>query len=399
MLAKRGGRILRSVVAAVMLAVLAPIAASASAQDGVTSAQDGVTWVGRWLFGDGAAVATYAGSMVLLNFKHSSSVTADLSVLGSRGDQDLFISVAVDGGKPVRMGLGRGPHERVVLASGLSSGPHQVAIRKEGEPIFGALRFADPRLDVAGRWRAVADERPVVEVIGDSDATGICALGPDSPADASRIYRSRWASQSMSWVGLLEAELAGVGHPVDMVDLAISGSKTGSEAKSYSLTAPGYSSAPFLEYSQPDRRHASLVLMWGGANDRHAGGDTAAGVPVVYENLSSFQKGVYDQIAEIFSRNPDAKIVLLDYIDPTIPAWTAAYGQVVGLLPQEQQSKILYLHVYDPKGKSDACEIDPKGHPNASMHQSWAAQIFAWMMSPEVFGRLNFPSGEQWYDQ
>ncbi len=131
------------------------------------------------------------------------------------------------------MGLSRGSHERVVLASGLSSGAHQVVVRKEGEPVFGALRFADPKLDLGGRWRAVADDRPIVEVIGDSDATGICALGPDSPADASSIYNSQWASQSMSWVGLLEAELAGVGHPVDMVDLAISGSKTGSEAKSY----------------------------------------------------------------------------------------------------------------------------------------------------------------------
>jgi hypothetical protein len=59
---------------------------------------------------------------------------------------------------------------------------------------------------------------------------------------------------------------------------------------------------------------------------------------------------------------------------------------------------ILFLRVYDPKGKAHACEIDPKGHPNASMHRSWAAQIFLWMMSPEVFGRLDFPRGEQWYE-
>jgi hypothetical protein len=361
-------------------------------------ALDGVDWVGRWVMADGAAVATYAGSAVRLSFRHSSSVAADLTVLKSRGAQDLFISIAVDGGKPLRMGLSSGTHERVVLASGLSSGAHQVVLRKEGEPVFGALRFADPTLDPGGRWRAVPDDRPIVEVIGDSDATGICALGPDSPAESVSIYNSQWASQSMSWVGLLEAELAGVGHPVDMVDLAISGSKTGSEASSYGLAAPRYSDAPFLAYAQSGRAHASLVLLWGGANDRHAGGDTAGESPVSYEHLSKFQKGVYDQITEIFARNPDAKIALLDYIDPTIPAWRAAYDQVVGLLPEEQQKKILFLRVYDPKGKADACEIDPKGHPNLSMHQSWAAQIFAWMMSPDVFGRLDFPSGEQWYD-
>ena len=362
-------------------------------------AQDGVDWVGRWVIADDAAVATYAGSAVRLSFGHSSSVAADLTVLKSRGVQDLFISVAVDGGKPLRMGLSAGAHEHVVLASGLSSGAHQVVVRKEGEPVFGALRFAEPVLDPGGRWRAVADDRPIVEVIGDSDATGICVLGPDSPAESVSIYNSQWASQSMSWVGLLEAELAGAGHPVDMVDLAISGSKTRSEAKSYDLAAPRYSDAPFLAYSGSGRAHASLVLLWGGANDRHGGGDAARELPVTYELLSKFQKGVYDQIAEIMARNPDAKIVLLDYIDPTIPAWKAAYDQVVGLLPEEQQKKILFLRVYDPKGKADACEIDPKGHPNLSMHQSWAAQIFTWMMSPDVFGRLDFPSGEQWYDQ
>lgn len=361
-------------------------------------AQEGVNWIGRWLFADGSAVATYAGSTVLLGFKHSSSVAADLTVLESRGNQDLFISVAVDGGKPVRIGLRRGTHAQVLLASGLSSGAHTVAVRKEGEPIFGALRFANPKLDVAGRWRALEDHRPIVEVIGDSDATGICALGPDSPADADRIYRSQWAAQSLSWVGLLEAELAGVGHPVDMVDLAISGSKTGSEAKSYDLTAPGYSDASFSEYAQSGRKHASLVFMWGGANDRHGGGDTATGLPVTYAHLSKFQKGVYDQIGKITARNPDAMIVLLDYIDATIPTWKPAYDQVLGLLSDDERKKILFLRVYDPKGKADACEIDPKGHPNASMHQSWAAQIFLWMMSPDVFGRLDFPSGDQWYD-
>jgi lysophospholipase L1-like esterase len=296
------------------------------------------------------------------------------------------------------MGLGLGTHPRVVLASGLSSGAHRVAVRKEGEPIFGALQFANPKLGSGGRWRPLVDDRPIVEVVGDSDATGVCALGPDSPAEAVSIYNSRWASESSSWVGLLEADLAGVGHPVDMVDLAISGSTTGSESKSYDLAAPRYSHASFNAYAQPGHRHASLVLLWGGANDRHAGGDMADGLPAAYEHLSKFQRGVYDQITKIFARNPGAKIVLLEYIDLVIPAWKAAYDQVVGLLPEEQQKRILFLRVHDPKGKADACDIDPDGHPNLSMHQAWAAQIFTWMMSPQVFAQLDFPDGQQWYD-
>jgi len=361
--------------------------------------QDGVKLIGRWLPPQSAPTATYAGSTVLLQFRHSSTVAADLTVSDSRGAQALYISVAVDGGKPVRMALGRGPHPGFVLASGLSAALHVVAVRKEGEPYFGALQFANPRLDVAGRWSPAFDDRPIVEVIGDSDATGICVLGPVSPADAVGIYDSSWASQGHSWVGLLEAELAAVGHPVDMVDLAISGSKAEGEADTYDYTAPGYSRAKFTAYSAPGHEHASLVLMWGGGNDRHGGGDGASGSPAAYANLSAFQKGVYDQIAKVFARNPDVRIVLLEYIDGTIPDWTAAYAQVRSLFSESEQRRMFVLPVHDPKGTSDACEVDPRGHPNSSMHESWATQIFMWMMSPGVLRQLNLPDDPRWNDE
>jgi lysophospholipase L1-like esterase len=358
--------------------------------------QDGVKLIGRWLPPENAPVATYAGSVVLLSFKNSSNLSADFKVSNSKGSQELYLSVTVDGGKPMRIGLARGQHAGVVLASGLSHGAHVVAVRKEGEPYFGALQFSNPKLDLAGRWQTITDDRPVIEVIGDSDATGICALGPDSPERAANIYTSSWASEAVSWVGLLEAGLAAVGHPADMVDLAISGSKTESEAASYDYTAPGLSDAKFGEYSQPGRRHASLVFLWGGGNDRHGGGDVATASPPAYANLSRFQKGVYDQLTKIFARNPDVKVVLLQYIDPTIPDWNPAYEQVLSLLPEAERTRIFSLRVYDPKGKSDACEIDPKGHPNLSMHAAWAAQILAWMTSRDVLQQLGFPPGETW---
>jgi len=363
-----------------------------------TAQQAGVKLVGRWLSPQSAPTASYAGSTVLLNFSHSSTVVADLTVSDSRGAQALYISVTVDGGKPVRMALSRGPHPGFVLASGLSPLEHLVAVRKEGEPYFGTLQFASPRLDVAGRWLPVFDDRPIVEVIGDSDATGICVLGPDSPADAVGIYNSAWASQAHSWVGLLDAELAAVGRPVDMVDLAISGSKADGEADTYDYTAPGHSHAKFAEYSPPGHEHASLVFMWGGANDRHGGGDDASASPLAYAHLSSFQKGVYDQITKIFARNPNVRIVLLEYIDSTIPDWATAYTQVRSLFSESEQRRMFLLPVHDPKGKSDACEIDPKGHPNASMHESWATQIFMWMMSADVLRQLNLPD-PRWNDE
>jgi len=372
-----------------------PLLSSTSAM----AQQTGLKLVGRWLSPEGAPIATYAGSAVILGFTHSASVTADFRVSNSKGSQDVFVAVTVDGGKPVRLGLARGEHRRVILASGLSAGPHLVTVRKEGEPYFGALQFSNPKLDVAGRWQSVTDDRPIVEVIGDSDATGICALGPDSPAHAVSIYHSEWASETLSWVGLLDAGLAAVGHPVDMVDLAISGSTTESEAAAYDYTAPGYSNDRFGDYAQPGRKHASVVFMWGGANDRHGGGDVAAESPRTYANLSRFEKGVYDQLTKVFAHNPDVKVVLLDYIDDTIPDWKAAYEQVQRLFTENERNRIFFLRVYDPKGKSDACEIDPKGHPNLSMHATWAGQILAWMTSTDVLQKLEFPSGEQWSDQ
>ncbi|MGO9992628.1 MAG: hypothetical protein ACLPTF_08940 [Steroidobacteraceae bacterium] len=376
-----------------MLMWSALFAAPASAQ------QDGVKLVGRWLPPESAPTATYAGSTVVLSFKHSSSVSADFKVSNSKGGQDVFIAVSVDGGKPVRMGLSQGEHSGVLLASGLSGGPHVVAVRKEGEPKFGALQFSKPRLDVAGRWQPVTGDRPIIEVIGDSDATGICALGPDSPEDAVSIWNSAWASEAVSWVGLLEADLAAVGHPADVVDLAISGSKTRSEAESYDYTAPGYSDAKFGEYPPPGRKHVSLVFLWGGGNDHRGGGDVASGTgAIAYANLSTFQKGVYDQLTKIFARNPDVKAVLLGYIDPTIPDWKPAYDQVASLFSDDERKRIFFLPVRVPRGKQDACEIDPKGHPNVSLHSTWAAQILTWMLSKDVFPQLGFPSGQDWGD-
>jgi hypothetical protein len=374
------------------------LAAAAAAPHDVP--QQGVELIGRWLPPAYSPTATYAGSEVVLRFKHSSTVTADLTVSDTKGDP-LFVSVSVDGGVARRLGLTRGDHARVALAAGLSPGPHVVVVRKEGEPYFGALKVSNPRLDVAGRWQSVIDDRPVIEVIGDSDATGICALGPDSPKDGFSIWRSDWASQAVSWVGMLEQDLAAVGHPANLVDLAISGSTTRSESDSYDLTAPGRSDAQFGAYFEPGQPHASLVLLWGGGNDRHGGGDLARrhdGAPLTYADLSDFEKGVHDQLTKIFARNPGVKVVLLGYIDPTLPGWKQAYDEVEGLFPEDERRRMYFLRVYVPKGKQDACQVDPFGHPNVSLHATWAAQILTWMMSREIFGALGFPGGEDFGD-
>lgn len=360
--------------------------------------QQGLKFVGRWVTAADGAVATYAGSTVLLRFHDSVSVAADVAISDVRYGQESFVSVTVDGGKPVRIGLLEGRHPGIVFASNLSRGRHVVAIRKEGEPRFGALHFANPRLEVSGKWDPISDYRPIVEVIGDSDATGICVLGPDSPLDGVSINESRWGSETDSWVGRLEAGLAGVGHPVDMVDLALSGSTTGSEAASYDDTAPGFSDAKFEQYSLPGNEHASLVLLWGGGNDRHGGGDLASGKPLTYARLSPFERGIFDQLTKIFARNPDVRVVLLDYIDVTEPDWRPAYAEIESLFTDAERERMFVLPVYVQKGKQDACEIDPKGHPNLSLHASWAAQILMWMMSADIWQGLGLPQALEWGD-
>jgi len=361
--------------------------------------QQGLKLVGRWVTTPDGVVATYAGSTVVLRFHDSVSVSADIAISNALFGQESVVSVSVDGGKPVRMGLEEGQHPGVVLASNLLRGRHVVTLRKEGEPRFGALHFANPRLEVSGRWDPISDYRPIVEVIGDSDATGICALGPDSPLEDVSINESTWASEADSWVGRLEADLAGVGHPVDMVDLAISGSTAGSEAAAYDDAAPGFSDAKFDQYSLPGNEHASLVLMWGGGNDRHGGGDLASGKPLTYARLSPFERGIFDQLTKVFARNPDVRVVLLDYIDVSVPDWRPAYGEIESLFTDAERERMFVLPVYVQRGKQDACEIDPKGHPNLSLHDSWAAQILVWMMSPDNLGRLGLPNEKEWDDE
>lgn len=348
---------------------------------------NGVEFIGRWAPPLNAPIATWAGSGVLLRFRNSPSVAADLTVartVSSEPDAKLYISVSIDGGDRRRIGLSYGSHPRFVLASGLSHGTHTVALRDENEPYFGSLQFANPTLDAGGTWRRISNHRPIIEIVGDSDATGICALGPLSPAVPAHLFTSAWASQSDSWPGLLETKLAALGHPVEVVDLAISGSTTGSEAAAYDLAAPQFGDSKFVAYS--GLRPVSFALLWGGVNDHNHGGDLAAGTPVTAGKLSPFQRGVYDQITEIFARSPHAKIGLLDYIDPVaeVPDWKPAYMQVLSLFTKRQQEQIFFLAVNDPPGTSNACDVDPKGHPSQSMHESWAAQIVAWMVSQNL---------------
>jgi hypothetical protein len=39
----------------------------------------------------------------------------------------------------------------------------------------------------------------------------------------------------------------------------------------------------------------------------------------------------------------------------------------------------------EPPGTSNACDVDPKGHPSPSMHESWPTQIVAWVVSSNLF--------------
>jgi hypothetical protein len=324
---------------------------------------------------------------VLLSFSKSSFVAADLIAGRTQApptDSKIYISLSIDGGERRRIGLEYGKHSGFVLASGLSHDAHTVAVRYENEPYFGSLQFANPTLEAGGEWRRIRDNKPIVEVIGDSDATGICALGPLSPAVPARLFTAEWASQSVSWPGLLETKLAALGHPVEVVDLAISGSTAASEATAYELAAPQFSDSKFVAYS--GQRHVSLALLWGGINDHNHGGDLGTGTPIAVGNLSPFQRGVFDQITKIFARSPHARIGLLDYIDPVFgtPDWKPAYLQVTSLLTKSERKQIFMLDVTDPPGTSNACDVDPKGHPSQSMHESWAAQIVAWMVSQNL---------------
>ena len=346
------------------------------------AAAEGVEFAGRWGGLAGAPVATYGGSSVLLSFEKSSFVAADFTVAGTVpwvAESKLYIAVSVDGGVPERIGLARGQNQGVVLASGLSSAVHVVTVRDDGEPYFGSLQFANPILQSGGSWVKISRDRPIIEVIGDSDATGICVLGPQSPATPAVLYTSAWASQTLSWPGLLEASLAALGHPADVVDLAISGSNTALEASTYDQAAPFYDKSKFVEY--PGHRRTSLAILWGGINDHKHGGELATGSPVTYSNLSAFQRGIYDQIVKIFAHSPEASIALLDYIDPDVPDWKPAYMQLEKLFPAAQQNQMHFLAVYDPPRVSDACDVDPDGHPNLSMHATYAAQILTWMIA------------------
>jgi hypothetical protein len=210
----------------------------------------------------------------------------------------------------------------------------------------------------------------------------VCTLGPTSPATPQPLSTPEWSSQLLSWPALLESGLTGLEHPVVVVDLALSGSTTATEADTYDKTAPKWDDSKFSEYS--GGRKASLVLLWGGSNDKNIGGDMASGSPVTYATLSPFQRGIYDQIMKVTAINPDAELGLLEYDDSNVPPWRPAYLQVKAFLPEKIQRKLHFLAVKDIPANFNACDIAWKGHPNLSLQKSWTAQILTWIMSERL---------------
>lgn len=347
---------------------------------------DGEEFAGRWTIGEGAHVATYGGSNVLYRFRNSSSLRVDLTAGEPAKDVDagakLYIRVIVDGGAPARIGLDRGEHRNFPLADGLSKGTHAVELRYDQEPAFGALTAGRASLEPDGVWEKFTDTRPIVEVIEDSDATGICILGPDNPASPAHLSTSAWSSQILSWPALLEAGLKAMGRPTLVADLALSGSTAGSEAETYDRAAPMFDQSKFTGYS--GGRKASLVLFWGGSNDKGNGGELASGSPVTYANLSPFERGIYDQIVKAVAQNPEAQLGLLEYSDRDLPHWAPAYKQIEDLLPPGVRQKMHFLSVKDDPDNFNACQAAPNGHPNLSTQASWTAQILQWILAENL---------------
>lgn len=347
---------------------------------------NGIEYVGRWAGPDDARTATYGGSAVLYKFRNSASLRVDLTALKSSKGVDLhsklYIRVIVDGGAPERIALLRSAHPAYLLAGGLSKGTHTVELRYDQEPVFGALQVGRATLDPGGAWETFTDPRPIIEVIEDSDATGICVLGPTNPAAHVNLATSAWSSQLLAWPALLESGLSALDHPVVVVDLALSGSTAATEAETYDQSAPIHSAGKFTAYSSG--RKASLVLFWGGSNDKGVGGELASGSPVTYANLSPFQRGIYDQIMKVTAQNPDAQLGFLEYSDPNLPRWTPAYMQIKALLPPAIQQKMHFLVVKDDPANFNACDIAPNGHPNRTTQEYWTAQILQWILAENL---------------
>lgn len=347
---------------------------------------NGIEYVGRWAGPENARVATYGGSAVLYKFRDSSSLHVDLTTRTTETPIDagekLYIRIIVDGGAPARLGLDRGEHPSYVLADGLSKGTHLVELRYDQEPSFGVLQVGRASLSRGGSWEKFTDNRPVIEVIEDSDATGICILGPTNPALPAPLHTSAWSSQMLSWPALLESRLAAMGRPVMVADLALSGSTAASEAETYDQAAPLFDRSKFMSYS--GGRKASLVLFWGGSNDKGVGGELASGSPVTYANLSPFQRGIYDQIIKVVSQNPQAQLGLFEYSDANLPRWTPAYMQIKQLLPSDIQQKMHFLVVRDDPEHFNACGEAPNGHPDLATQEFWTAQILQWLLSENL---------------
>lgn len=152
--------------------------------------------VGRFPKGE-KGLLCWTGSALVIQAKlreWSAMIEADWT------DQSPYMGVLVDGAPVARFALCRGKKRYMLLTGMDEMAEHELTLFRDTQPMSGdeQLSVRVSEMDVTG-WIYPVQEKPAIEVIGDSLTTGEGTVGPRNGME----WRSVWLSGMNSWVQTL----------------------------------------------------------------------------------------------------------------------------------------------------------------------------------------------------
>ncbi len=291
--------------------------------------------------------------------------------LASEDGREIFFHVVVDGRVLTRASVTSRMGEEVVLAEGLSSGPHVFELYRDTESHQGATRFQ-------GFTEGVVEQAPpasgrLLEVVGDSISAGFGNLGRETHSSRGDAGECTWSASTSSWAQTYAA-LAGRALGAEVSTIAMSGwglYEGGDDDREHAIgKVYGRAYGAYVTGNWTFPRTPQAVVVQIGGNDIGPRGS-----PTFDRGL--FVQAGLDLVSQIRAHAPEAWILVAlgpwDEGEPGLALLRDAQQAIVDERTREGDPRIERIELpAQPPGPGGEIVTGCMWHPSAAHHQLMA---------------------------